>query len=202
MEGESRNIDKDGKNPIIKYGEIAFLPVRRSMFVNARSASPDRSKFGFVYFTGSTTPQEFTMTVIRTLISLSVATLVTACANPGAMNAAPASPGMSSMAAPMPLATMEPRMQAMQEMHQKMMAAKTPAERQALMADHMKAMQGGMAMMKGMQGGMQGMAGMGHGKGMPADMARRQQMMTDHMAMMQMMMDMMADRMPAAPASK
>jgi len=118
------------------------------------------------------------------------------------MNAAPASPGMSSMAAPAPMAAMEPRMKAMQEMHQKMMGAKTPAERQALMADHTKAMQDGMAMMKehgGMQG-MQGMAGMGDGKGMPADMAKRHQMMTDHMAMM--LMDMMADRMPAAPASK
>jgi len=106
------------------------------------------------------------------------------------------------MAAPAPMAAMEPRMKAMHEMHQKMMGAKTPAERQALMADHMKAMQGGMAMMKEKHGGMQGMAGMGDGKGMPADMAKRHQMMTDHMAMMQMMMDMMADRMPAAPASK
>ncbi len=141
------------------------------------------------------------MTAIRTLIALSVATLATACASPGAMNAAPASPGMSSMAAPAPMAAMEPRMKAMQEMHQKMMGAKTPAERQALMADHTKAMQDGMAMMKE-HGGMQGMAGMGDGKGMPADMAKRHQMMTDHMAMMQMMMDMMADRMPAAPASK
>ena len=102
-------------------------------------------------------------------------------------------------------------MKAMEEMHQKMMGAKTPAERQALMADHMKAMQGGMAMMKqmhgGMQGmggtgGMQGMGGMGDGKGTPADMAKRHQMMTDHMATMQMMMDMMADRMTGAPTAK
>ena len=92
-------------------------------------------------------------------------------------------------------------MKAMQDMHQKMMGAKTPEQRQALMADHMKAMQDGMVMMKDMQG-MQGMAAMGDGKGMPVDMAKRQQMMTDHMAMMQMMMDMMADRMPGAPASK
>lgn len=144
------------------------------------------------------------MTAIRILVALSVATLITACASPGVMNGAPAAPGMSSMSAPMTMAAMDPRMKAMQEMHQKMMGAKTPAERQALMADHMKAMQGGMAMMKGMQGGMQGMggmAGMGDAKGMPADMAKRHQMMTDHMAMMQMMMDMMADRMPAAPAS-
>ena len=171
------------------------------MFVGAQTKAPDRSRFYFPHFPVLTTPQEFTMTAIRILAALSVAALATACASPGAMNAAPASHGMSSMATPMPVAAMAPRMQAMQEMHQKMMAAKTPAERQALMGDHMKAMQGGMSMMKGMQGGMQGMAGMGDGKGMPADMAKRQQMMTDHMAMMQMMMEMMADRMPAAPAS-
>jgi len=39
------------------------------------------------------------------------------------------------------------QMAQMREMHQKMMAAKTPQERQALMAEHMKAMQGGMSMM-------------------------------------------------------
>jgi len=123
---------------------------------------------------------------------------------------------------------MEPRMKTMQEMHQKMMNAKTPAERQALMADHMKAMQGGMAMMKEMHGmhgmgaadgkapmpGMAGIAGMGgtggmgrmggmaDGKGMPADMAARHQMMTGHMVMMQMMMDMMMDRMPPASGTQ
>jgi hypothetical protein len=114
---------------------------------------------------------------------------------------------------------MDSRMKAMQEMHQKMMNAGTAAERQALMADHMKAMQGGMAMMKDMQamhagsgvggmgmmgspGGAAPMAGMGDGKAMPADMAQRRQMMTDHMAMMQTMMDMMADRMPPAAMGK
>jgi len=105
----------------------------------------------------------------------------------------------------MPMAAMEPRMKAMKDMHQKMMAAKSPAERQALMADHMKAMQEGMAMMKEMHGGMggmSGMAGMDHSKGMPAGMAQRHQMMTEHMAMMQMMTDMMSDRMPPAPAAK
>ena len=148
------------------------------------------------------------MTAFRTTIALSVASLAGACASPGDINAAPSSPGMSNnMAAPVPMAAMEPRMKAMQDMHQKMMGAKTPEERQVLMAEHMKAMQGGMAMMKDMQG-MQGMgasggmAGMGDGKGMPADMAKRHQMMTDHMATMQMMMDMMADRMPPAPAAR
>ena len=156
------------------------------------------------------------MTALRTLIALSVATLATACAGPGGMTASPpaqAMTGMAGMGAPA-AASMEPRMKTMQDMHQKMRSAKTPAERQALMADHMKAMQDGMAMMKEMQGGMQGMGGMGMGgmgmggmgegtnKGMPAEMAKRQQMMTDHMASMQMMMDMMADRMPPAPATK
>ena len=141
------------------------------------------------------------MTAFRVLISLSVATLATACASPGVMNAAPASHGMANMTSPASMVAGEPRMKAMQEMHEKMMGAKTPAERQALMGDHMTAMHGGMAMMKEMQG-MQGMQGMGDGKGMPADMAKRRQMMTDHMAMMQTMMDMMADRMPAAPASR
>jgi hypothetical protein len=38
----------------------------------------------------------------------------------------------------MPMAANEPRMMAMKAMHQKMMNAGTPAERQALMAEHMK----------------------------------------------------------------
>ena len=159
------------------------------------------------------------MTAFRTLVALSVAALATACASTGDMNAAPAPPAAATASASSPMATMEPRMKAMQEMHQKMVNAKTPAERQALMADHMKAMQGGMAMMKEMHamhgsgdgrhghdglvmGGRAAMGGMADGKGMPADMAKRHQMMADHMAMMQMMMDMMMDRMPPAPANQ
>ena len=158
------------------------------------------------------------MPVIRTLVALSVAAFASACASPANTNA-DASAGMApmAMAAPGSMAEMEPRMKAMHEMHQKMAKADTAAERQALMADHMKAMQGGMTMMKEMHaqhagGGMAGMgtmgsqgsaapmAGMGDGKGVPDEMAKRHQMMADHMAMMQMMMDMMADRMtPAAP---
>jgi hypothetical protein len=151
------------------------------------------------------------MNAFRLIVALSVAALATACASPGAMNDATASPGMAhmNMGSSGSMAAMDPRMKTMQEMHQKMMDAKTPADRQALMADHMKAMQGGMAMMKGMHGagGMGAMAspgaaapmtGMGEGKGKPADMAKRHQMMADHMAMMQMMMEMMADRMPPA----
>lgn len=90
----------------------------------------------------------------------------------------------------------------MREMHEKMSRASTPQERQALMADHMKLMQEGMAMMGGMgPGGMGGKGGMGIG-GMgavgpagaasaPMDMATRHQMMEKRMEMMQMMMDRM-----------
>ena len=92
---------------------------------------------------------------------------------------------------------MDKQMMAMQEMHEKMMSAKTPEERSALMADHMKAMQGGMSMMGGM-----GAEGKGKMTGrMPSDPAGRQQMMEKRMDMMESMMQMMMDRMPA-PATK
>ena len=163
------------------------------------------------------------MRALRTLVVLSVAALAGACESPANTNAA-ASAGTTpmAMAAPGSTTATQPRMKAMQEMHQKMAKAGTAAERQALMADHMKAMQGGMTMMKEMHaqhadGGMPGMAGMGtmgspggpapvagtgDGKGVPAEMAKRRQMMADHMAMMQMMMDMMTDRMPPAAAGQ
>lgn len=69
------------------------------------------------------------------------------------------------------------------------------------MAEPMKAMQDGMAMMKGM-------GGMGDPKRMPADMAWRHNMMMQHvemmqmMQMMQMMMNMMMQRMPPAAAQQ
>lgn len=89
---------------------------------------------------------------------------------------------------------MDKQMIAMQEMHEKMMSAKTPEERSALMADHMKTMQDGMSMMGGM--------GAGKMKGrMPSDPAGRQQMMEKRMDMMESMMQMMMDRMPP-PATK
>jgi hypothetical protein len=93
---------------------------------------------------------------------------------------------------------MDAQMKTMQGMHEKMMNAKTPEERSKLMAEHMKTMQDGMAMMDGMSGaGMGGMKGMA---GMTGDMGARQQMMEKRMDMMQAMMKMMMDRMPAATA--
>ena len=108
------------------------------------------------------------------------------------------------------MARMANHMKAMQEMHDKMMAAKTPEERNALMAEHMKTMQEGMAAMKSMGGmgmggmggkeGMGGMSGMAPAKATPANMAQRQTMMEQRMDMMQSMMEMMADRLPQSPA--
>ncbi len=86
------------------------------------------------------------------------------------------------------------QMKAMQAMHDKMMAAKTPEERNALMTEQMKLMQDGMGMM-----GRMGPGAMG---GMPGDMEARQGMMEQRMDMMQSMMQMMMDRTAPAPAMK
>ena len=132
---------------------------------------------------------------------------------------APMSKAMPGKTTP-EMARMANHMKAMQEMHDKMMAAKTPEERNALMAEHMKTMQEGMAAMKSMggmsgmsgmsgmngmggkegMGGMSGMSGMAHAKATPATMAQRQTMMEQRMDMMQSMMEMMADRLPQMPA--
>ena len=97
---------------------------------------------------------------------------------------------------------MDRHMRAMQAMHEKMAAAKTPQERQALMAEHMKTMQDGMRMMKSMHGQMAsgnppaGMAGMQHD---PQMMERRMTMME---SMMQMMMDRMSMPQTPTPGTK
>lgn len=85
----------------------------------------------------------------------------------------------------------------MQDMHQKMMTAKTPEERQALMGEHVRAMQGGMSMMKEMSGG----GGGASTKGALAPPKTRMEAMEQRMDMMQLMMEMMLDHVPAAPAN-
>lgn len=80
------------------------------------------------------------------------------------------------------------QMKTMQQMHQMMAAAKTPQERSALMNDHMKTMQDGMAMMGRMRGPMGNGAGAASGTPMDADMMKRR------IDMMDMMMQMMMDR--------
>jgi hypothetical protein len=109
-----------------------------------------------------------------------------------AQAAAPAPANEQKPAAP----AMERQLAAMHAMHQKMMAAKTPAERQALMAEHDKLMHEGMRMMEGMGMGMShGNAG-GDGA---CDMGEHQRRMAMHMQMMHAMMQMMMDRMPSDP---
>jgi hypothetical protein len=139
------------------------------------------------------------MKTTHTILTLSTAVLLTACANPNAPGAGPMSAAhaerhaahqaaASASGAP---AAMHHQMRDMQAMRDKMMNAKTPAERQALMDEHMKSMHEGMDMMKGMKGmgGMHGRAGM----------------MEMRMDMMQTMMEMMMQRMPGGtmpPPSK
>jgi hypothetical protein len=100
-------------------------------------------------------------------------------------------PGPMGKMGAMDLSKMDAQMKKMREMHDKMAAAKTPDERNKLMAEHMKTMQDGMQMMGGMGG-----SGMGDMKDMPA----HHQMMDKRMAMMETMMQMMMDRMPVQPA--
>jgi hypothetical protein len=95
---------------------------------------------------------------------------------------------------------MDVYMKAMQDLHQKFLAAKTPEERNALMPEHMKAMQEAMTAMGGM--GMMGGADKTQMMDkMPSDMMAKQQMMEKRMDMMQSMMQMMMDRLPP-PATK
>ncbi len=128
-------------------------------------------------------------------LALTAASTLIAC------NTAPAMPmshaASNDMAAPDHMAKMDAQMKNMQGMHEKVLNAKTPEERSKLMAEHMKSMRDGMALMDGMSGsGMDGMKGMQMG----GDMGAQHQMMGKRMDMMQGMMKMMMDQMPAAPA--
>ena len=130
-------------------------------------------------------------------VALTTASTLIACTTTPAMTMGSAPTG-SNMAAPEGMASMDAQMKNMREMHDKMMAAKTPEECNKLMAEHMKSMQDGMKMMDGMSSpGMGDMKGM---QGMSGDMGARHQMMEKRMQMMQTMMKMMMDRMPDAPA--
>ena len=131
-------------------------------------------------------------------LAISVTSTLIAC------NTAPAMPmGANTANSAMQgnMTPMDMQMKTMQAMHEKMMDAKTPEARNALMAEHMKSMQDGMKMMEGMaKPGMAGMQGMQAMSGMSAEMSAHHTMMEKRMAMMQTMMKMMMDRMPAAPA--
>jgi len=84
-------------------------------------------------------------------------------------------------------------------LHERLSRAKTPQERQALMAEQVKVMQESMTMMRSMhagqgQGGMGGGMGMGQG-GMPEHMGMNRDLMVQHMELMQEMMQTMVDHM-------
>lgn len=113
--------------------------------------------------------------------------------------ATPGNPGMG-MGGREAMPGFDEQMKAMQQMHEKMLAAKTPEERNALMTEQMQLMGKGMNMMGGM-GGMNG-KGAGAKMGNPDDMAARQGMTEQRMDMMQSMMQLMMDRMPSLPAPK
>ncbi len=108
---------------------------------------------------------------------------------PGA--SAPAARSMTGMTHP-DMARMDSQMKAMNEMHAKMLAAKTPQERDALAAEHMKLMQQSMTVIDSMSPGT-----MGAQRG---DMVARQQTMEMRMELMRGTMQMMMDRLLAAPA--
>ncbi|MDP2005983.1 MAG: hypothetical protein Q8K45_09935 [Rubrivivax sp.] len=112
--------------------------------------------------------------------------------HPAGSASAAASKSMPGTTTP-EMARMANHMRAMQAMHDRMMTAKTPEERNALMPEHMKTMQEGMGMMKGM-GGMAGP------NSPPTNMTERQTMMEQRMDMMQTMMEKMVDRLPQTPA--
>jgi len=166
----------------------------------------------------------FTMTVSRLALAMSIALAGTATLAVGqdttehtahhpagassAVKTVPATPGATKATKGMgansivmgKMDQMEGHMKTMQALHQKFMAAKTPEERNALMPEHMKAMQAAMGMMQGMSGmGMMGdMKSMPMADNFPADMAAHHQMMEKRMEMMQSMMQMMMDRLPVA----
>jgi len=114
---------------------------------------------------------------------------------------------MSSEVATM--ARLDDHMKLMREVHKKMMRAKTPEERSALMPDYMKAMHDGKVMMAGMK---TVSSKDKHGRvttrrvqdkvSISPDMAIRYQHMEERMEMMQSMMQKTMDNPPQATAKK
>lgn len=136
-------------------------------------------------------------TLVLALAALSAAQAATPTEDHGAHH-----PGQVAPAPPVDPKQYDQQMKAMQEMHRKMLAAKTPEERAALMKDHMKTMQDGMGMMGRMRQGMApgGMPKDGaKGGPMQDPMAAGPDMMQRRMDMMEMMMQMMMDRQGGMP---
>ena len=129
---------------------------------------------------------------MRLIPVLAISMILSACAatQPDKDHVAHHPPGAAAPSTSPSPAQMDAQMKAMRAMHDKMMSARTPEERQALMAEHMKAMRGGMSMMCEMGGGSQGPGKSGSPEAMKRCMGMKD--MT-----MQMMMDREAVRAPA-----
>ena len=118
---------------------------------------------------------------------------------PASKPGAATTPSGPSMSMSSQMGQMDEHMRKMQTLHDKLMGATTPEERQKAMEEQRKEMQSGMAMMNHqmMPGG--AMTGdMGRGmmgpQGEPADANAKMQMMQKRMDMMQMMMQTMMDQ--------
>jgi cytochrome c-type biogenesis protein CcmH/NrfG len=94
------------------------------------------------------------------------------------------------------MAAMDTRMKAMHDIHAQFLSAKTPDERNALMAQHMQAMRDGMETLDMM--GPDGMSSMKREKHFPRSPEERTRMMEKRMEMMELMMQMAMDRMPTS----
>ena len=154
------------------------------------------------------------MRATLTAFALSLATAAIAqpmpraanCLDRGSANAAASAPGGSApyacragAGADAPTdAEIDAMLASMQAMHDKMLAAKTYKERQALMAEHRKVMHEGFSMMRQLRGPRGGQGGMGPGPG--AGMGP--EMMGRRMEMMELMMQMMIDRETPPPVDK
>jgi hypothetical protein len=111
---------------------------------------------------------------------------------PAGTASAPAAKPLSGQSRTAAMEGMEAHMKTMHEMHEKLMAAKTPEERYALMPQHLKTMQDGMAMMKEMSSS----GGRHFLKGNPTSIM----LMDKRMEMIEAMMEMMMDRVAPAPS--
>ena len=132
-----------------------------------------------------------TLAVVATLAAVSASSFAQDDQHKAHHPAGAASAAMPAPATGKPdMAMMDKHMKAMQAMHEKMAGAKTTAERDALMAEHMKLMQQGMSMMGSMTPGKA-----------PTNTAARLQMMEKRMDMMLSMMQMMMDRMLVPPGA-
>ena len=117
---------------------------------------------------------------------------------PTASPSATATQPRASMTTSSPMGQMDEHMKSMQALHDRMLSATTPEERQRVMDEQRKEMQGSMGMMNQMMHGGTTPGGMGTGmmgqRGMPADTGAQLQMMQKRMDVMQMMMQTMMDQ--------